>query len=196
MRAAFRSLACLVLLLALSACIAPTSYVDPLLPAASAADARPAKAPGPVQLLVEFRTKGAANMAATNQVRPRMLDVARQSGLFSEVRDTPAANGRRLVVTIDNVGEADAGRAFLTGFTLGAVGTQAIDRYVCEARYEAPGRAPVALSYNHSMMSTIGATAGPKGLTGYPPATAVNMILDQLAWSIMRDIAASGAAEP
>jgi hypothetical protein len=176
----------------LGGCLSMNSYVDPALPAANKASVKPVSHPAPIQVLVEFRTKGVPNAGGTQRLTPVILDVAKESGLFSEVDVGPAANGRRLVITVDNVpitSESDAmTKGFGTGLTFGLVGTMVTDGYVCEAIYTAPSGAPVKFSYRHALHTTIGNASGPPGLVGKKPAEATRDIAAQLAWSILRDL--------
>lgn len=180
----------------LSGCLAPTMYVDRTLPPASKADA-PAKAnPQPVQFLYEFQTRGTANARATEGTRERVLGVVKDSGLFSAISTEPQVNQRRLTVVINNflVTEDAASKGFGVGLTLGLAGTTVTDGYDCKATLTVPGAEPVALQYKHALHTTIGNTSPPPGLTPEPSAQdAITKLLNQLMWSIMRDLSKSSA---
>src|SRR5688572_27553404 len=72
----------------LSGCLTTKMYVDPALPAASKGDLKQPVELKQVQVLFEFRTKGNANAKATAEIRPRVIAVASESGLFSAVSST------------------------------------------------------------------------------------------------------------
>jgi hypothetical protein len=180
----------------LSGCLSAKSYIDSTLPQASRQDVAAIPHPQPVQLLYEFRTRGTANARATDESSSHVYAVAGESGLFSEVSKAPVADGHRLTIVIDNVpitSEDDAkAKGFGTGLTFGLVGTMVTDGYVCEATYTAPGLEPVKLKFNHALHTTIGNASGPPGLTGLSPREASMKLVDQLAWSVMRDLSKSG----
>lgn len=125
-----------------------------------------------------------------------MASISRQSGLFSEVRTDPVRGGRRLVLTVTDYAGPEEGSAVATGLTFGLAGTVVTDRYHCEAIYYANSSPPITLIYEHALISKIGAVASaPPGLTPYPLDTAVTMLIDQIGWSVMRDLSKRGATE-
>ena len=174
---------------ALSGCITAKMYVDSALPTVAKNDITPASQPKPVQILFEFRTKGAANANATAQIRPRIVSVASESGLFSVTSATPT-DGGVLTVTIDNVPLTDdaAAKGFGTGLTLGLVGSIVTDGYVCTATYTRDGKTTEA-SVKHAIYTTIGNHDGPKGLAPMEPQAAINLAVDQIAWNLLKQLA-------
>lgn len=181
----------------LSGCISMKSYVDPALPKAGKGDLVVAPEPKPVQVLFEFRSKGVANAAATSQIRPRVVAVATESGLFKEIASAgEAPSGGVLKVMIDNVAITDnaAAKGFGTGLTFGLVGSMVTDGYVCTMTYTRDGKA-TETTVKHALHSTIGNKAGPEGLTPMKPADAVNVIMDQLIWNGLKDLSTKGAFE-
>jgi hypothetical protein len=190
-RAAFALLAAALL----SGCISAHSYVDPALPRADRQSVAAVSHPQPIQLLFEFRSRGRSNARATEATASRITAVAAQSGLFTEVSPVPVPSRRRLTIVIDNVPitseEEAAERGFGTGLTFGLIGTMVTDGYVCEATLEEPGEAPLTLHFRHALHTTIGNASGPPGLTAVTPREGVNAVVDQLGWSIMRDLSRS-----
>jgi len=141
-----------------------THYVDgttkEVLPAQMV---RPAQ-PRPVQLLVEFQTKGVANARATDHTKKMVADSVRSTGLFSDVTDQPAPGGAVLSVTLNNVPLTDdaAAKGFMTGLTFGAAGSQVTDGYICTVSYLPPGASrPVVKSARHAIHTTLGAKGAP-----------------------------------
>jgi hypothetical protein len=180
----------------LSGCLAPTMYVDQTLPPASKAEVAAKANPQPVQFLYEFQTRGTANARATEATRDRVLGVVRDSGLFSAISAEPQTNQRRLTVAINNfpVTEDAASKGFGVGLTFGLAGTTVTDGYDCKATLTAPGVEAVSLQYKHALHTTIGNTSPPPGLTPEPSAQeAITKLLNQLMWSIMRDLSKSSA---
>ena len=93
----------LALAASLSGCISMNSYSDPALPTVRPQDVRARRSPQPVQVLFEFRTKGAPNARATELAKPVAFDTVRSTTLFSNVAETPVAGGRTLTLVIDIV---------------------------------------------------------------------------------------------
>ncbi len=180
----------------LSGCLSVTAYVDPALPAARSEHVTAVASPAPIQLLYEFRTKGVTNARATELTSARVVDVVKQSKLFSEVSTTPVANQRRLTITVNNVAITSAGDArakgFGTGLTFGLVGSMVTDGYECQAILTGAGTEPVKLDFKHALHTTIGNASGPPGLVGTTQKEAINTILDQFTWSILRDLSKAG----
>jgi hypothetical protein len=176
-------------------CLSAKSYVDPALPAVEKHDLTAAKDRAPVQLLFEFQTKGEPNGAVTKAMTPRVLEVAKASELFSEVSADSVSNGRKLLITINNVADTDSavGKGIGAGATLGLAGTMVTDRYVCDAQLLAPGKPPVRFSYRHAIHTTIGNKEGPPNLVAYRTQEAAHIVIDQLVWSALRDISKSGS---
>lgn len=185
-----RGLALLSCVAVLSGCLTMKSYVDPALPMVGKADVEAPAAPQPVQLAFEFRTNGKANAAATSQIRPRMVTVASEAGLFSTILNEPAAGGGVLTLVIDNVAQTDnaAAKGFGTGLTLGAVGSLVTDGYVCTATFERNG-VRTEVSAKHALHTTIGNKAGPEGLTPVTMQQGVEQVMDQLAWNVLKQLA-------
>ncbi|RYY93580.1 MAG: hypothetical protein EOO24_26490 [Comamonadaceae bacterium] len=140
-----------------------THYVDGAHKGAAVGVVKPAQA-APVQLVVEFQTKGVANARATQIVQPMVAEDVRASGLFSEVKDTPGAGSGLISVTLNNVSLTDdaAAKGFMAGLTFGAAGQQVTDGYICTVSYLAPGQsAPVVATARHAIHTTVGNHGGP-----------------------------------
>jgi hypothetical protein len=67
------------LALSLSACMTPHSYVDQSLGEPHYADLKKSASPQPIQLLVEFQTKGVTNARATDAVKHRVYVDSKKS---------------------------------------------------------------------------------------------------------------------
>jgi len=184
----------LSLVISLSGCISAQSYIDPALPVLRAEDLKPVAQPRPVQLLFEFRTKGAPNAAATGHTKPVVMETVTKSGLFSTVSETPVAGGRTLALIIDNVPvtEDAAQKGFATGLTLGLVGTTVTDGYVCTATYTAPGAPAKTGSVNHALHTSIGNTTPPAGLTAMKPGEAIPILVQQMTLNALQALRKQG----
>ncbi len=185
-------LVCLVLL-SLSACFAPKSYVDPALPEVSFASLRPNGDPKPIQLFFEFQTNGGLNAAGTSQARPRVVSILLRSKQFSAIRISPETSDRRLFITINNFGNLDKAGPVATGLTFGALGSAVTDRYAMDVTFQAPGREAIRKTYAHAVYSTVGNAPGPPGLQPHTSDEAFGIVLEQLLLSLLRDLSAEGA---
>ena len=120
--------------------------------------------PKPVQLVFEFQTKGVANPKVTEFLAEQVSTQVKGSGLFSEVKNTPAPDGALLSLVINNVVLTDDayGKAFMSGLTLGLAGTQVTDGYICTIKYLPTAQAPViSKTARHAIHSVLGAKEGP-----------------------------------
>jgi len=185
-RHAVRGLAVLSCAVVLTGCLSMNSYVDPALPLVTKADIAAPATTRPVQIALEFRTKGNANAAGTAELQPRVIAVAAESGLFSSVtRESAGADAGLLTVVIDNVaveGENAAAEGFGTGLTFGAVGNMVTDAYVSTITYTRGGET-VSVDVRHAIHTTIGNHSGPSGLTAVTPQEAVHQAIDQIIWN-------------
>ncbi|NIF88010.1 hypothetical protein [Burkholderia sp. Cy-637] len=172
----------LTLAFSLSACMSVHSYVDPALGETHYTDLKKAASPQPVQLLVEFQTKGVANARATEALKPRVYEQVSQSGLFSQVSYDPVPSGRKLSISINNVPLTDnvAAKGFGTGLTFGLVGSMVTDGYICTASYVEPGHDVVTKVVKHAIHTTIGNASGPDGLTPMTVQDATSTMLKQI----------------
>jgi len=120
--------------------------------------------PRPVQVVFEFQTKGVANARATQYSSPLVLDQIRDSGLFSELKDTPVEGGALLSVVLNNVPLTDDafGKGFVTGLTFGLAGSQVTDGYVCTMKYLPGSQVPaVSKTARHAIHAVMGAKDAP-----------------------------------
>jgi hypothetical protein len=130
--------------------------------------------PQPVQVLIQFQTKGAPNGRATKYVKQQVLDTVKASGLFSDVSEAPTANGAILSVVINNVAapkdlqEAEA-KGFVTGATFFIAGNNVADYYDCTVDYVAgPSATKITRNAHHSLITQV-------GLINKPPTGAVKV---------------------
>src|SRR5215831_3661822 len=108
-----RLIALLATALLTCGCLSIRPYVDPTLGDVAASERATVANPRPVQLIFEFRSKGAANARATKLLSAQATEIVQKSGVFSEVSSGPVAGGALLSVTVDNVPqEGAAGKGF------------------------------------------------------------------------------------
>ena len=188
-------LGALVLSTTLTGCISVKQYVDPTLPRVAYSDFKPAAVTHPVQVFVEYQTKGATNAKATTEVRPMIIETIKKTALFSDVVTAPALADSKLFVTIDNVPVTKdaASKGFVTGLTFGLAGDMVTDGFVLTAVYNTPGKPEVKHNYQHALHTTIGNAAGPAGLTpAANGAAAIREIVDGLVLNLMKDLNSKG----
>jgi hypothetical protein len=178
----------------LSGCLSTRAYVDPALPKVGRADIGTTSAPSPVQVLAEFRTKGNANARATAFMRPRVLAVANESGLFSQATESAAPGSAKLTVVIDNIPLTDdaAAKGFGTGLTFGAVGTMVTDGYTATLTYTGTG-AEKSVTVKHAIHTTVGNHKGPGNLTPVSSDEAAMQVIDQITWNGLKQLKDQGA---
>lgn len=119
--------------------------------------------PQPVQLLFEFQRDGGPNPRATKQVKPWAIDALKQSGVFSDVVETPTANGAVLSIKFNNVVKKEEldkvkGDAFKAGLGFGLFGgVVATDNYIVSFEYlPAGGTPPITTTVNHALHMKFG----------------------------------------
>lgn len=159
-----RALSVVALTWGLTGCV--SVYVDNKLPEVPASQfVKPAQVQ-PVQLFFEFQNKGVPNQRATAMLKDRIAEQVRASGVFSTVSEAPVPGGASLSIVLDNVPTSDDAfsKGFVAGLTLGLVGSQIGDGYVCTATYRAPGATePIVKKARNIMWGTVGASSPPPG---------------------------------
>lgn len=151
-------------MLAISLTGCATFYVDTATKEIPAAAYKKPASPKPVQALFEFQTKGVANAAATKFLSAQVMDQIKNSGLFSELKDTPVADGALLSVVLNNVPLDDNafGKGFVTGLTFGLAGSQVSDGYVLTMKYIPTAQAPaINKTARHAIHAVLGAKEAP-----------------------------------
>ncbi|HEX4196441.1 MAG TPA: hypothetical protein VHZ26_03280 [Caulobacteraceae bacterium] len=150
------------------------SYVDAALGEIKPADKVVIASPQPVQLLFEFETKGALNGRATKLLKDQVVAAVKASGLFSDVSDTPTANGAVLEIIINDSPSKDEmdeayGKGFVTGATFFIAGNTIRENYLCTINYVA---GPTATKITRTAADGV---YFQMGLINSPPANAVKI---------------------
>lgn len=141
------------------------AYVDNALGDVSADQWAKVAAPQPVQLLFEFETNGAPNPRATKFLADKVTETVKSSGLFSQILDTPATSGALLHVVINDVADSGArahaeGKGFVTGLSLGLVGSTIAETYECKVEFAAgPSSDKIVKTARHKLYTQLGLTA-------------------------------------
>ena len=112
----------------------------------------------PVQLLFEFQRDAGPNPKATKLTKPWATDYLKQTGAFSEIVETPTANGAVLSIKFNNIVKkeeikAAKGDAFKAGMGFGLFGgVVATDYYEVTMEYlPGPGAAPISTVVKHQI---------------------------------------------
>lgn len=169
-------------------------YVDTMLKEITPAQMTKVANPQPVQLLFEFQTKGASNGRATQLLKEEVATHVKNSGLFTEVGDAPAAGGAILSIIVDNIPitQDAAARGFVTGLTFGLAGNTVSDGYVCTVTYvKGIGAEKVTKSVKHAIHTVIGAQgAPPNAIASDSVDSAVRTMMRQAVTNALNDLAA------
>lgn len=179
-------------LFTVSGCLSMTPYVDPALGDVKPADRVQVAEKKPVQFMFSFQTNGSANSNATKQLTARATDMVVARDMFSQVSTTPVSSGAVLSVTVNNVPEANAaGQGFVTGLTFGLAGSKVSDFYIATVKYSAgPGAPTTTVEKRHAIHTTVGAGAGPEGLTPSKSLDeAFSVVLRQLIDNALNEVA-------
>lgn len=155
--------------------------------------------PKPVQLLFQFKTKGAANARATTYLNAQITELARNSNLFSEVSTGPVEGGAILSITIDNIpSEGAASQGFATGLTFGLRGSLVTDFYVAGVEYvNGAGAATISKQARHALYTTLGRhEPPPTGVRVRNAEEGVRTVVRQLVTHMLNDLAKDPGFNP
>jgi hypothetical protein len=178
--------------LALSMTGCASFYVDTATKEIPAEAYQKPTSPKPVQLVFDFQTKGVANARATKYLSSQVTEQIKHSGLFSEVTDTPVADGALLSVVLNNVPLTDDafGKGFVTGLTFGLAGSQVSDGYVCTLKYTPTSQAdPITETSRHAIHTVLGAHEAPaNGIKVDNMESAVKTMTRQIVSNVLNDL--------
>lgn len=164
-------------------------YVDTATKEVPVADMKKPAQLKPTQVVFEFKTRGAPNARATQQLTDAVTKQVAESGLFAPAAATGSA---MLNVSLDNIrlGDDPTSKAFVTGLTFGLAGTAVTDGYICTVTYLAPGQSvPVVKKATHAIHATIGNASAPAGAgPKVDMLTAVNTMTRDIVSNALRDL--------
>ena len=146
----------------------------------------PAK-PKPVQVIFEFQRNGKPNGGATKVIKPWAIEDLKGTGDFSEVAETPTADGAIISIKFNNYvvkEELDKTKkqAFGAGLGFGLFGgVVATDHYLVTIDYvPATGAAPIHAEVQHELYAKYGKKDVEIPGTEYPKADeAVKVLVRQ-----------------
>jgi hypothetical protein len=171
-----------------------TAYVDTVTKEVAVSQFKKPAQIKPVTVSFEFQTKGAPNTRATDLLKAQVTEQVANSGLFTDAAGIPDAG--KLQVVLNNVaieGQNPAAAGFVTGLTLGAVGSTVTDGYICTISYLPPGQAQaVKVSARHAIHTTLGASGAPANAEKSPNMeAAVRKMTRDVVSTALRDLSNS-----
>lgn len=177
--------------MAISGCITSKSYVDPTFAKTRYEDlTRPAQ-PLPLRVNVQFSRNGTPMPQHDNELRRYVESVLRGSGLV-----TPSDSGASgtISVSVDNITDmgAAAAKGFGTGLTFGLVGSTVQDGYVMNVALATNGGTVTKSGYKHLLITTLGNTKGPEGVTPTSIAAGSATIVEQMLLNALSDLQKDG----
>jgi hypothetical protein len=183
-----RALVSLVILI--SGCFAPRSYVALQYRSAGYPDIKPHTPTVPVILEAHFQVNGEAKPAVNRIVRAAAIKVLMRSRVFVVQETQPSPDLGNLTVVVDNI--ADLGKAkaqgFATGLTFGAAGTDAVDRYEMTVTYMAPNGKKFTQTYKHELHTLLGAGSQPPNTAPVPRELAFQQVAEDMMLNFLRDL--------
>ena len=183
--------ACIVL----AGCMAPRSYVDPVIPRVAYEDVRRLPNPIPLVLEVEFQRNG----EHLEQVDPTLRDaterVLRATGVISPVSGLGEGKIRIVVNNVTDLGTAFA-KGFGTGLTFGLVGSDAIDNYETSITITMGKQIITRIGIRHRIITAIGNTSIPPGVETMGTDAAFSRALEQMVLFAFKDIQRAKELDP
>ncbi|TCJ12271.1 hypothetical protein EZJ19_13105 [Parasulfuritortus cantonensis] len=179
-------------LVGLAGCM-PKSFVDPGLYQGGLKTAPRLDTPIPVELRVRGYTQGKENARAT-EFWTRQITKALDDSHALAPSASPGTARHKLAVDMDNVGDMGTafGKGFMTGLTLGLVGSTVTDGYVMRATFSGPDGEASEHEYRHAIHSMIGNADPPQGVATMSPMEAAIQVVDDLVAHLLRDLKSEG----
>lgn len=179
--------ACLVACIVLTGCIAPRSYVDPVIPRVTYEEIQRLPNPIPLVLEVEFQRNGEHMEAVDPTLRDAAERVLRASSVISPVSGIGEGKIRVVVNNVTDLGTAFA-KGFGTGLTFGLVGSDAIDNYETSITITMGNRIIKRSGIRHRIITAIGNTSIPPGVETTGVDAAFGRALEQMVLFALKDI--------
>lgn len=176
-----------VMALFATACVNPTSYVDPAYGKVSYEDLTRRAVPYQWRLKAEFQRNGVGFPKVDGELLGHVERVVRASGMAVPTSDAVAPELKVIVNNVADVGQA-AAKGFGTGLTFGLAGSQVTDFYEMEIVFADGDKVIKKSGYKHALHSTIGNARGPAGLTPMTVSEAFAKVVEQLVLNALKDI--------
>lgn len=147
-------------ILILSGCISPKSYVNPRFGGTSYNDIKTVTNKYDAKIEVEFQRNGEEFKSAKQEVRNYVERALRATGVITPVLDNSKISLKITVNNIADIAEATM-KGFGTGLTFGASGTTVSDYYEVTVIYIDHNGEEYTKKYKHELVTTVGNSSAP-----------------------------------
>lgn len=174
----------LLVLLSVTACVSPRSYVDPQFAKASYSDIKPVASRYDVNLSTEFQRNGQPLPQVDAEIRNLVEQALRATAV---VVPTTAPSGTKMHVVVNNIGNrgAAAAKGIGTGLTFGAIGSTVTDSYEIRIAFQS-GAATVDETFSHAIHTTIGNASAPVDAPPTSTAEAVRKMIQDVILNFVK----------
>jgi len=178
--------------ISLSGCISPKTYVDPSFSYASYSDIQPVEEKYETQILVEFQRNGEPFERANREVRGHVERTLRATGVITPSLEKSGISVKVVVNNVADMGKA-AAKGIGTGLTFGAAGSLVTDYYEITIELTDSKGDKVAESYKHALHTTIGNKDAPfENVEATTPSDGFGTVLEQTLLNFIKDMQAQG----
>lgn len=177
--------------LLLSACVNPSSFVDPGQPKLTYEALNKRSEPLKLKLTVQFQRNGDPLPRADSTLRDNTERILRGTGVVTPVENGQEGEIKVVVNNIADTGQA-AAKGFGSGLTFGLVGTTVMDAYEMSVTITANGKTVTRTAIKHAIFTAIGNTSLPEGIEAVPINVAFGRVLEQMLLRALQDLQRSG----
>jgi hypothetical protein len=182
-----------LMLVTVSGCFSNVvTYVEPSFQKVGYSDLQPAQSRPSVGVLVEFQTAGKSNPSGNGVTREIVIATLQKSNLFASVSSGVVGTRARMEITINNAEGETKGSAYVTGLTMGAVGTKAHDPYIFTASYYIEGGNVIKKEYKHNIYGMVGGSGFGKDVKTMSPGEAIYQIVEDFVLRFLKDLQTEG----
>jgi hypothetical protein len=176
-----------VLVLLLTGCMMPQSYVDPAYSGVSYNDIKRRSEPYRLEIITEFQQNGEHFPKGDQLLKSHVERIVRATAFAIPVTENAEGVLRIVVNNFGDKGEA-AAKGFGTGLTLGLIGSTVTDYYEMQAEFRLEDKTVREDKYQHAIHTTIGNKSGPPGLEPKSTMEAFDDVLEDLILRFINDI--------
>ena len=176
-----------ILVLLLSGCLMPKSYVDPTYSDISYDDITRRPEPYRLEIITEFQRNGEHYPKGDKILKSHVDRIVRATSFAIPVTGNAEGILKIVVNNFGNKGES-AAKGIGTGLTFGLIGSTVTDYYDMQAEFRLEGRTVREDSYQHAIHTTIGNKSGPPGLEPKSTMEAFDDVLEDLILRFIDDI--------
>lgn len=184
-----------VVVVLLSGCMMPHSYVDPTYSKINYDDITRRLEPYRLEIITEFQRNGEHYPKGDKLLKSHVDRIVRATSFAIPVTENAEGVLKIVVNNFGDKGEATA-KGLGTGLTLGLIGSTVTDYYEMQAEFSLHGRTVMENSYQHAIFTTIGNKSGPPGLEPKTTMEAFDDVLEDLILRLINDIEESEQESP